>query len=228
MKKKESNFVKWLKKEIKETINSLVIALILALIIRAYVVQAFSIPSGSMESTLQIGDHLLAEKITYKIREPKRKEIIIFKFPPSIEKRKFFDLYFFKIPLPKSLVDKIPEPEIAEKKKINLYLFKMQYPQFLYVWRDFIKRVIAIEGDKIEIKNGTVYVNDKSLNEPYILEKPDYEYGPKKVPKNCLFVLGDNRNNSEDSHVWDFLNKKYLRGKALVIYWPIRRIGLIK
>ena len=211
--------VERVKKEIKETAQSLGIALILALIIRALVIQAFSIPSGSMEPTLQIGDMLLANKFIYQLKEPKRGDIIIFKFPYSIEKRKFFDLRLFKVPLPES---------IRKKEVFSFYFFKIRRPQFLYTWRDFIKRVMATEGETLEVKEGKVYINGKALSEPYIMEEIAYDYGPVKVPKDCLFVMGDNRNNSDDSHVWKFLPQKYVRAKAMVIYWPIRRIRVIR
>lgn len=207
------------KKEIKESAQSLGIALILALIIRALVIQAFSIPSGSMEPTLQIGDMLLANKFIYQLKEPKRGDIIIFKFPYSIEKRKFFNLYFFKVPLPES---------IRKKEVFSFYFFKIRRPQFLYTWRDFIKRVMATEGETLEVKEGKVYINGKALSESYIMEEPAYDYGPVRVPKDCLFVMGDNRNNSDDSHVWKFLPQKYVRAKAMVIYWPIRRVRVIR
>lgn len=207
------------KKEIKESAQSLGIALILALIIRALVIQAFSIPSGSMEPTLQIGDMLLANKFIYQLKEPKRGDIIIFKFPYSIEKRKFFNLYFFKVPLPES---------IRKKEVFSFYFFKIRRPQFLYTWRDFIKRVMATEGETLEVKEGKVYINGKALSEPYIMEELAYDYGPVRVPKDCLFVMGDNRNNSDDSHVWKFLPQKYVRAKAMVIYWPIRRVRVIR
>lgn len=211
--------MEWLKKQVKETVESLIIAIILALIIRAFLVQAFSIPSGSMEPTLKPGDMLLANKLIYRIRNPQRGEIIIFKAPPTIEKREYFDLYLFKIPIPTN---------IQFKESFNFYFFHTSRPSFLYTWKDFIKRVIAVEGDIVEIKNGKVIVNSQILKEDYIKEKPDYLYGPKKVPPGYLFVLGDNRNNSADSHIWGFLPIKNVRGKALFIYWPPQHFGLIK
>lgn len=94
--------------------------------------------------------------------------------------------------------------------------------------RDFIKRVIALEGETVEIKNSCVYVNGRRLNEPYLPKELMPNYGPFTVPKGCYFVMGDNRNNSEDSRVWGALASKYLVGKALVIYWPPGRVGLIR
>lgn len=208
------------KSGIKDIVQSLLVAFILALIVRAYLVQAFSIPSESMLPTLKVGDMLLADKIIFKFRKPHRGEIIIFKYPYSIYK-KYYLINFF------SLKVKVPD-FIRKKKYFNFVFFKIKYPSFLYGWKDYIKRVVAVEGDKIFITKGKVFLNDKEITEPYIAEKPMYSYGPKIVPKNCVLVLGDNRNNSQDGHIWGFLNLKYLRANPLFIYWPPQRIGLVK
>jgi signal peptidase I len=95
--------------------------------------------------------------------------------------------------------------------------------------RDFIKRVIGRPGDVIEVKNGAVYRNGHRLNEPYLLEDYiDYNTPPQKVPKGMLWVMGDNRNNSKDSHVWGLLDRNRVLGKAMIRFWPISRIGLIR
>jgi len=94
--------------------------------------------------------------------------------------------------------------------------------------QDFIKRVIALPGERVEIRNGKVFINGKPLEEDYILEAPNYDFGPVKVPEGCLFVLGDNRNSSYDSHLWNvWLRIDKVKGKAFLRYWPPNRIGLI-
>jgi signal peptidase I len=93
---------------------------------------------------------------------------------------------------------------------------------------DLLKRVIGLPGDKVEIKDGKVFINDLPLNESYILEQPKYQYGPVKVPESSFFVLGDNRNDSNDSHNWGMLSEKNLVGKAILVYWPINRFGQLK
>ncbi len=173
---------KTLKDKLYGWIKDIAIALVIALIIRALFVQAFRIPSGSMIPTLLVGDHILVEKITYRFREPKRREIIVFKFPLDPSK-------------------------------------------------DYIKRVIGLPGDTVQIVNKQVYINGKRLIEPYVLHtdpnilpasvSPRDNYGPVRVPKNEFFVMGDNRDNSFDSRFWGFVPKKDIIGKAFIIYFSI-------
>jgi len=101
--------------------------------------------------------------------------------------------------------------------------------------KDFIKRLVGLEGDTVEIKNGTIYINDKPLNNPVFNQKYYYnrgEYGEtgKKilVPKDSFFVLGDNSASSQDSRYWGFVPKKNILGEAILIYWPPNRIRIIK
>jgi signal peptidase I len=89
----------------------------------------------------------------------------------------------------------------------------------------FIKRLLGLPGDKVEVKEGRVYVNDQPLKENYIEEKPNYNFGPVTVPPNQYLVLGDNRNNSYDSHYWGFVPRDHIIGKAVVRFWPLDRVG---
>ncbi len=89
----------------------------------------------------------------------------------------------------------------------------------------FIKRVIGLPGDKVEVKAGRVYINSKPIQEKYIEDKPDYQYGPITVPPNQYLVLGDNRNNSYDSHYWGFVPHDRIIGRAIVRFWPLNRLG---
>ncbi|MCX7920118.1 MAG: signal peptidase I [bacterium] len=99
---------------------------------------------------------------------------------------------------------------------------------------DYIKRVVAVEGETLELKDGKLYINGNPIVEPYIkysntfyYEPRQYNFGPVTVPKGYLFVMGDHRNNSKDSRYWGFLDKKFVKGKAFLIYFPITRIRLI-
>ncbi len=91
----------------------------------------------------------------------------------------------------------------------------------------FIKRVIGLPGETVEVRGGKVYVNGEALREKYIDESPDYKYGPVEVSPEQYLVLGDNRNNSYDSHYWGFVPRKNLIGRAVVRFWPLDRLGAI-
>jgi signal peptidase I len=183
------------KSTLREYFESIVIAVILALFVRTWVVQAFKIPTGSMENNLLIGDHLLVNKFVFgptsggvenavlPVRDIRRGDIVVFKYPD--------------------------EPE-----------------------RDFIKRVIGLPGETLELRNKKVYINGQPLEEGYVhflepisegQEVTSFDvrerYGPVRVPEGQYFVMGDNRDNSQDSRYWGFLPAHYIKGKALMIYW---------
>lgn len=100
-------------------------------------------------------------------------------------------------------------------------------PPSAHATEDFIKRVVGLPGDKIEIRNHTTYVNGQPLYEPYVLEKSNNDFGPIVVPANSVFVMGDNRNNSADSREWGFLPMENITGRTLFRYWPIGQIGAL-
>ena len=183
----------------REYLESVVVAVILALFIRTFVVQAFKIPTGSMQPNLLIGDHLLVNKVIYS---------------------------------PSAL---LLEDRILAKKPIQRgHVVVFKFPED--PTRDFIKRVIGLPGETVEIKDKTVYINGQALVEPYAhFEEPplrhdDPEYGlrnegardnwgPEVVPAGQLFVMGDNRDNSRDSRFWGFLPRDQVKGRALLVYW---------
>ncbi len=182
----------------REYFESIVIAVILALFIRTFVVQAFKIPTGSMENNLLIGDHLLVnklvlgptmwpiERVLLPIGTIRRRDVLVFKYPE--------------------------EPD-----------------------RDFIKRVIGLPGETLEVREKKVYINGSPLDEPYAhyltpaADESQYHevtssdvrerYGPVTVPPNQYFMMGDNRDNSQDSRYWGFLPRENIKGRALLIYW---------
>jgi len=180
------------KSTFREYAEAIIIALVLALLIRTFVVQAFKIPSGSMEPTLEIGDHILVNKFIYGIKIPFTS---IRLFP--LEKPKRGDVVVFIYPL---------DPG-----------------------KDFIKRVVAVEGDTVQIINKKLIINGAEVPDPHAVYKDDTifpaevqkrdNFGPVTVPKGCLFVLGDNRDRSLDSRFWGFVPIEDLRGKAFIIYW---------
>ena len=177
---------------VREYAEAIAIAILLALVIRSLVVQAFTIPSGSMMDTLLVGDYILVNKFLFGpelpltdwrlpgIRDPRRGDIIVFRYPQD------------------------------EK-------------------RDFIKRIIGSSGDEILIRGHEVYVNGQRLEEPYVKHTAAphssgacaYAYGCERtvVPPDSYFVMGDNRENSQDSRYWGFVRAEKVKGKAFLIYW---------
>jgi len=100
-------------------------------------------------------------------------------------------------------------------------------PPSAHATEDFIKRVVALPGDKLEVRNHTTYVNDQPLYEPYVLDKSKSNYDPVVIPADSVFVMGDNRNNSDDSRVWGFLPIENITGRSLFRYWPLDHIGAL-
>jgi len=181
----EGSQAEFKKSTVREYFESIVITAIIALFATTFVVQAFKIPTGSMESNLLIGDHLLVNKFVYgrhpawlsrvlPYKELKRGDVIVFKYPNS--------------------------PEVA-----------------------YVKRLIGLPGEKVEMVGRTVYINEQPLQEnytQYIDAGSVYErYGPYYVPEGKYFAMGDNRDNSQDSRFWGFVPRDHIIGKALAIYW---------
>ncbi|WP_338022400.1 signal peptidase I [Argonema antarcticum] len=136
----------------------------------------------------------------------------------------------------------LPTLQINDRLLIDKLIYRFQKPQrgdiVVFSPTDtliqqnlkdaFIKRIIGLPGEKVEVKGEKVYINDQPLQENYIAEAPDYQYGPVTVPPNSYFVLGDDRNNSYDSHYWGFVPRELIIGKATKRYWPPDRIGSLK
>ncbi len=178
--------------KIKEYAEAIIIAILIAIFIRTFIVQAFKIPSGSMKPTLEIGDHILVNKLSYGLKIPYLRTTLISTGQPERG-----DIAVFIYPVDKN--------------------------------KDFIKRVIAVGGDVVEIKNKKVFVNGVSAPEPYAVHneevifpkaiQPRDNFGPVKVPEGTIFVMGDNRDQSYDSRFWGFVRLEDVIGKAVVIYW---------
>ena len=176
---------------LKEYLEPILTAVLIALFVRAFVVQAFKIPSSSMEPTLLVGDYLFVNKFIYGTRIPYT-DMKLLKF----EKPKRGDVIVFVFPLDPS--------------------------------KDFIKRVIGTEGEKVEIIHNKIYINDRLIDDPwgrFKRERPEWplqgaeKFGPVVVPQHSLFVLGDNRDNSQDSRFWGFLHVNAVKGKAFAFYF---------
>ncbi len=193
LKKEQQKDVSIKKKSgLRENVEAILIAVVLALFIRTFVVQAFKIPSGSMQNTLQIGDHILVNKFLYGVKIPFIQKTIV---------------------------------PITDPKKGDIVVFKFpEDPK-----KDFIKRVIGVSGDVIQLENKQLYINDKPAQAGYSIftdahilpagVQPRDNYGPQKVPPDSLFVMGDNRDQSYDSRFWGYVKLKNIKGKAFMIYW---------
>ena len=197
--------VTYRKSTAREYFESICIAVVLALFVRTFVVQAFKIPTGSMENNLLIGDHLLVNKFLFA---PTRTDLERTLLP--IDPIRRGDIVVFKFP---------QDPE-----------------------RDFVKRVIGLPGETLEMRNKKIYINGTPLDEPYVrfLSPPSDDpnavdfsdtgvqmnYGPVEVPADHYFMMGDNRDNSEDSRFWGFMPRAYVKGKALFVYMSLGDDGV--
>lgn len=166
-------------------------------IVRPYIVEAFWIPSESMVPTLQVGDRVLVNKFIYRFAEPARGDILVFK---SVEETPQ------TLPQPSGPLSGISD------------IFGNSDPR-----QDLIKRVIGVSGDEIRVQDGNLFVNGELQNEPYVNpELPDMSfYGPETVPEGHVFMMGDNRANSQDSRFFGPVPEENIEGEAFLLFWPI-------
>lgn len=164
---------------LREILESVVIAVVLAILIKLFLFQNFAIPSGSMEPTLYSGDYIGVNKIIYKLSEPKRGDVIVFKYPID----------------PK---------------------------------REFVKRLIGLPGETIQIRDNRVFIDNKIIEQPFLPVGLNYpNYGPFKIPSGKYFMMGDNRPHSNDSRSWGTVPQNNIIGKAIFIYWPVKRMQVL-
>jgi signal peptidase I len=166
------------RKSAGEFLRTVVVAFVLAQLIMVSVAQAFQVEQYSMEPTLLPHDRVLVDKLSYRLRGPRRGDVIVLRYPLNPE-------------------------------------------------RNYIKRIVALPGDTVEIRAGRLYVNGTPVDEPYLNGTPQGSFGPVTVPAGAVFVLGDNRNNSEDSRSFGPLKTEFVVGQALLIYWPPARLRLL-
>ena len=189
---------------LRELPGLILIALVLALLIKTFLIQAFYIPSQSMEPTLMVGDRVIVNKVVYRFRDPRRGEIIVFENPAHVE----------------------PERNPLE----SFWHWIIEGLGFSTdPTKDFIKRVVAIPGDTIEIRAGDVFINGEQTDEPYISPVPDVgDFGPETIPEDRYFVMGDNRANSQDSRIFEAIKRDTIVGRAFLILWPPSRFGWLR
>ncbi|MGQ0679056.1 MAG: signal peptidase I [Actinomycetota bacterium] len=182
-----------------------IFALGIAILVKTYVVQAFFIPSGSMEDTLLINDRVIVSKFVYRFTEPEHPNVIVFASP---------------LGQPQSAPDSGPITRLLGKVAEGLGMKSSE--------QDFIKRVVATQGQTVEIKEGAVHIDGQRLDERYLKEStPLPDYGPTTVPNGQIFVMGDNRNSSEDSRVFGPIPVSSVVGRAVTLIWPVNRIRWI-
>ena len=192
---------------VREYAEAIIVAMLLAFAIRVFVVQAFKIPSGSMIPTLQIGDHILVSKLSYGLQWPTDCKML-WSFPPVNCYTSTTVITFGQPDRGDIVVFRFPEDE--EK--------------------DFIKRIVGLPGDTIQLRNKVVLVNGHPLDDkaftqridPGVIDSsinPRDNFGPVTVPEGSYFVMGDNRDQSLDSRFWGYVREEKIRGKAFRIYW---------
>ncbi len=190
---------------VSEYVKAIGLAVLIALFIRQFIIQAFRIPTGSMEKTLLVGDFLFVDKFVYGAKSPDRIHIPLLNI---------------------TLADHLPVlrlPALRQPRQGDIIVF--QFPND--PTQDYIKRCVAVAGDTVQVREGMLYVNGK-LYEDHTWHDRDkllhgapqnLSYGPTVVPARHVFMMGDNRYNSFDSRFWGPLDERLIRGRALFIYW---------
>ncbi|MDI6872749.1 signal peptidase I [Candidatus Solincola sp.] len=174
-------------------------ALVLAIFLQAFIIKPYMIPSPSMEPTLMEGDRVMVDRLTYHFRKPRRGEIIVFRFNPNDPGNRTQGAN----PLSRSL-DLLAEVlNVTHQEAVP-----------------FIKRVVGVEGDVVELRDGQLYVNGAPYPADYDFISDGSDWGPTEVPEGTVMVMGDNRPNSNDSRRWGFVPLGSIVGRAIFIWWP--------
>jgi signal peptidase I len=184
----------------------ILVAFVIAIVIKTFVVQAFYIPSESMQNTLLVNDRVLVSKFIYRFKDPEPGNIVVFVAPPSA-------------------TGTLPDVPGGIAGFLNSLKEGLGLPS---TQRDFIKRVVAVGGDTVQVKGNALYVNNVRKDEPYLKDHNPAtmgmaDYGPTKVPKGQLFVMGDNRANSDDSRMFGTITRSSVLGQAFLRIWPVSR-----
>ena len=185
-----------------EYLQAILMAFLIAIVIMAFIGRSYMVEGASMEKTLFNSERVLVEKISYYFGAPDRGDIVVLMNP---RQRKYGNWFYDTFGFVK-----------------DIFVSDMST-------RPYIKRVIGIAGDKVEVKGGRTYLNDELLEEPYVSEDIWWDYGPYYVPEGYVFVMGDNRNHSDDSRSSvGFLKIDRILGKAVARFWPLNKITIFQ
>ena len=195
------------RRAVVETALLVVTAVVIAVLLRAFVAQAFRIPSASMEPQLLIGDRVVVSRLAYDLHDPRRGDIVVFDCPP------------------RAGCDPAPERSLPVRALQTLAeALLLRQPEV----EEFIKRVVALPGETVEGHDGAVYVDGRRLIEPYLPEGTSIgDFDPVTVPPDHLWVMGDNRTNSSDSRVFGPIKTDTIVGRAILRVWPPQRTAFL-
>ena len=183
------------------------LAIVIAVLLRAFVAQAFRIPSASMEPQLRAGDRVIVSRLAYDVHEPRRGDIVVFDCPPATGCEDRGD-----DPLPARALQTVAEALLLRQPEIE----------------EFIKRVIGLPGETVEGHDGSVWIDGRRLVEPYLPEGTvTSDFGPVTVEPDHLWVMGDNRGNSSDSRVFGQIEQSTVVGRAIARVWPPQRLAFL-
>lgn len=201
-----------------DTTETILVALFIALIVRAFLIQVFWIPSESMVPTLNINDRLIVDRISLGIPNPlydmNDSPVFLFNIPNPLYNTNF----------PLSNIRYIAKFKDPNRFDIVVFKFPKDPPG---VRRDFIKRVIGLPEEMIELKKGKVFVDGLELVEDHSMNKDNFNMPKIRIPKGYYFMMGDNRPNSMDSRFWGFVPEDNFMGLALIRIWPLDKLGFI-
>ena len=181
------------------------VAFVIAFLVKTFVAQAFFIPSESMVHTLEVGDRVLVSRMSYKMHDPRRGDVVVFTSPFETEGSGD------ERSMPSRVIHTVLESVGLRQPSTE----------------DFIKRVIALPGETVEGKNGKIFINGRQLVEPYLAEDPVGDFPAKTIPDGQVWVMGDNRNRSSDSRVFGPIKESKIVGRAILRIWPVNRLGFL-
>ena len=199
-----------------EVVITIGAALVLAFLVQQFLVKPFKIPSGSMENTLHCGDRVLVDRVSYRLSDPERGDVVVFNPPAAIGEG--------------------GQPDPAEVATPDTFgtRGKDNTRKVEPADTNYIKRIVGMPGDKVEVRDHRAVIDGKKLDEPYLHPLPEQgegiddasgDWGPFTVPKGTYLMLGDHRDNSSDGRRFGFVPESFIVGKAFMVYWPPKRFG---